>query len=59
MAEARTSHGTGFARILAEFSSRYELETSEIDMVYSAHVAQTRGTMGEAAAAPSKRESGR
>ena len=33
VAEARTSHGTGFARILAEFSSRYELDTSVMDML--------------------------
>jgi hypothetical protein len=28
-----TSHGTGFDRILVEFSSRYALESKDIDMV--------------------------
>ena len=36
LAAASTSHGTGFARILAEFSSRYGLETSCIDILGSA-----------------------
>ena len=29
----RTSHGTGFARILFVFSSKKELETNEMDIV--------------------------
>ncbi len=37
VAAACTSQGTGFARILAEFSSRYGLETSVIDMLGSAN----------------------
>lgn len=42
-----TSQGTGFARILFEFSSRYAFETSDTDIVVVVDEQEVNGTTGQ------------